>query len=137
MQYGLLAHVIVAFFMYSNTAIFSDDDVLNSSTGLDSEDAFFQNLFSAESRRLRQPHAKIYCGFMVIFVVLFTGQKIVEWVMNSVFDHTEMTCEKACRKMRKVKKGSGDIIEMLSKDSYAFSNNILEEMTIDDLKKEY
>lgn len=74
---------------------------------------------------------------MIIFIVIFTGYKFVSWVVNSIFDHTEMTCEKMCRKLRKAKKGAGDMVKMLSRDSYAFSSNIFEEMTIDDLKKEY
>lgn len=30
MQYAILFHVVISFFMYSNTAIFSDDDVMSS-----------------------------------------------------------------------------------------------------------
>ena len=51
MQYALIAHVVLAFFMYSNIVIFSDDETLNES-GLDSENQFFQNLFSPNSHRL-------------------------------------------------------------------------------------
>ena len=51
MQYALLAHVVLGFFMFSNTVIFSDDQTLNEG-GLDSENEFFQNLFSPQSQRL-------------------------------------------------------------------------------------
>ena len=48
MQYAILAHVVVGFFMFSNTAIFSDDEAFEGN-GLDSENQFFQNLFSPKS----------------------------------------------------------------------------------------
>jgi hypothetical protein len=40
MQYAIMIHVVISFFMFSNTAIFSDDESLNVD-GLVSENTFF------------------------------------------------------------------------------------------------
>jgi hypothetical protein len=138
MQYALLVHVVLGFFMFSNTVIFSDDETLIQS-GLDSENQFFHSLFSPQSQRLSQPHAKIYCVFMILLVSVFALYKFFDWVSEAIFDVTNLSCSKLCKKCTsapKVKKGSSDMVKMLARES-AYSANIYEEMTIDDLKKEY
>jgi hypothetical protein len=52
MQFAVLAHLVVGFFMFSNTAVFQhyEDFYLN---GIASENRFFQNLFSANNSRLK------------------------------------------------------------------------------------
>ena len=76
---------------------------------------------------------------MIILVSAFAVYKFMDWVFEAIFDHTNLSCAKLWKKFtsaQKVKKGSSDMIKMLSRES-AYSANIFEEMTIDDLKKEY
>ena len=77
---------------------------------------------------------------MVILVSVVTVYKFMNWFLEVIFSHTDLSCTKLWKKItsahHKVKKGSSDMVQMLSQDS-VYSANIFEEMTIDDLRKEY
>jgi hypothetical protein len=77
-HYALMVHLLFAFFMFSNTYIFTTPE-----TFTQTDKTFFKSLFH-DNTRLSASHSKIYLAFLILFYILFILYKIAEYLYETI-----------------------------------------------------
>lgn len=120
-------HLLIGFFMISNTQIFSDHlafEVTNLPSRLES----LAVSFFTTSERFQSAHAIIEFAAFGLILLVFVIVKVIKLVGGDLYHGlAEITSCKGC-----FKEDAEDALP-----GEGFSNNIFKEMGIKDLKKEY
>ena len=94
-QYSLIIHLGFAFFMFSNTNIFSDEQTLLIERENKEYKTFLGSLFKS-STRLYQKHSQIYISFLIAIYIIFFIYKIAEYLFETFSQNNREASRRFC-----------------------------------------